>query len=1095
MRPMEGGPQSPPRLSPRAGSRSPSPRRVQRWRQPEEPAFQGPRARGASPLALRPSSAGHRSPSPRGSPGSPTLAWSGRDQPHSPVAGGSSYRLGEGLQDDEQEEFSRALVGVREEWLALREDLTLAGQREGAAIAWFVRKLQRARLRTAWSDWLAGLDAHASAKATQELSAKLSSVSAELYHTRAVHRLDGGRGAADAAEILLHGAVLPGGGVVAEFGAMACRLHRASASWVGAPVAAVEGNRTIEGLAMRLAREEEQATTPLKCAVAVLGVGTAGRCAERALAAQRRGARAVVFVDAETNRPAALPVSWTVRCVRPVGVTRELEVAPDSLIIGSHMEGALVEVFERRPTLSGQARLRTADGWISARSRDGKQLVESILSDDSDDEDERGAVGVLGPLGGIDALAIPVVCIGAQGAEQLLAAMGANQNPNHGLEHDGMSLSHRKSGRRGWQEPGAVVSITFGSEKAWRWQCAHQELRLSHGSSGGEAFRQRQRKANERYGMLERRFQRLQQKQMAQVMVRWMLGARFRAWREWACGLASRRRTLRKVGGRLAHHTVARAFSRWVERTVGKRWRQDELTTLRARLERSRDASVEKIVRRMRSAELATVFERWRGVTTENQRNRQVIERALLRLAQSTLFRAFNKWKDMARRKITAAQMILRWRHRELVVAWKRWREFVLTRLSRDARRRHQHRFDGAAKREHYRSGRQLGGSVVGRWQHRGLARCFESWKAYTSQRRRWVHVGSGAVNRMLDREVGKAFMRWAAYTARMRHVVMTLENTTLMWLSNPGLRRAFNRWRSWFMQRTLLRRAVYNFFDGGCLIRCFWRWRRRAAVATAKKLWRQRERVRESYDAEVAIIRHDDALGRQYRSVHASPGRSRSRSRGHSRSRSRSRSRGRARSRSRGRSRSRSRGPSRSRSRGPSRSRPSSPNSWRSVDDEEEDDLLFQDVLYSDSDALSSIGSVSTGGWTSWELEHWHGGRPVLARAFYGWRERCHLRELRFISAESRKLRQRLLQSARQRLWRWRLAQVLRSWCEATRLLTWGRLRLARAVDRLGMLRLHWAMAAWHVAAGCSTAEIDAVERIGGAERAVKRTPFCICC
>ena len=110
----------------------------------------------------------------------------------------------------------------------------------------------------------------------------------------------------------------------------------------------------------------------------------------------------------------------------------------------------------------------------------------------------------------------------------------------------------------------------------------------------------------------------------------------------------------------------------------------------------------------------------------------------------------------------------------------------------------------------------------------------------------------------MLDREVGKAFMRWAAYTARMRHVVMTLENTTLMWLSNPGLRRAFNRWRSWFMQRTLLRRAVYNFFDGGCLIRCFWRWRRRAAVATAKKLWRQRERVRESYDAEVAIIRQE---------------------------------------------------------------------------------------------------------------------------------------------------------------------------------------------------------------------------------------------
>ena len=31
---------------------------------------------------------------------------------------------------EDEQEFSRALVGVREEWLALREDLTLAGQRE-----------------------------------------------------------------------------------------------------------------------------------------------------------------------------------------------------------------------------------------------------------------------------------------------------------------------------------------------------------------------------------------------------------------------------------------------------------------------------------------------------------------------------------------------------------------------------------------------------------------------------------------------------------------------------------------------------------------------------------------------------------------------------------------------------------------------------------------------------------------------------------------------------------------------------------------------------------------------------------------------------
>ena len=378
----------------------------------------------SSPSSARSRSVGsrRRSPSPR------TLA-QGRRPPaallHSSGGGDRSpprYRLGEsvgGFADPGGDpEFSEALVGVREEWLALRSDLTLAGQREGAAVQWFVRKLQRERLRAAWSDWVAGVDQHTTAKATQELSARLSAVSAELYHTRAVHRLEaseGGGGDGDGArlaEILLQGAALPGGAVAAEFGAVACRLHRASAAWVGAPIAAATGG--VEGLALRLAREEEDSTQPLRCAVAVMGVSLrkGGRCAERALAAQRRGARAVIFVDPSAgSRPRPIPVSWTVRCLRPVGVTRELEVGSGSLIIGSHVTDTLLEVFERCSTLGGQTRLRIVEGWISERSRDGKQLVEAL--DDEDADDDEG--GILGPMGGVEALSLPVVSIGAAG--------------------------------------------------------------------------------------------------------------------------------------------------------------------------------------------------------------------------------------------------------------------------------------------------------------------------------------------------------------------------------------------------------------------------------------------------------------------------------------------------------------------------------------------------------------------------------------------------------------------------------------------------------------------------------------------------------
>lgn len=63
-------------------------------------------------------------------------------------------------------------------------------------------------------------------------------------------------------------------------------------------------------------------------------------------------------------------------------------------------------------------------------------------------------------------------------------------------------------------------------------------------------------------------------------------------------------------------------------------------------------------------------------------------------------------------------------------------------------------------------------------------------------------------------------------------------------------------------------------------------------------------------------------------------------------------------------------------------------------LDDDDEDDLLFQDavwsdadydstdrnsdaVWYDDTDALSSVDSVSTAGWTAWEYKNWRCAPP----------------------------------------------------------------------------------------------------------------------
>jgi len=54
---------------------------------------------------------------------------------------------------------------------------------------------------------------------------------------------------------------------------------------------------------------------------------------------------------------------------------------------------------------------------------------------------------------------------------------------------------------------------------------------------------------------------------------------------------------------------------------------------------------MDKIVRRMRSADLASAFQRWRDYTAGLRHKGEVIERVVLRLAQLSLYRAFNKWR------------------------------------------------------------------------------------------------------------------------------------------------------------------------------------------------------------------------------------------------------------------------------------------------------------------------------------------------------------------------------------------------------------------------------------------------------------------
>ena len=124
-----------------------------------------------------------------------------------------------------------------------------------------------------------------------------------------------------------------------------------------------------------------------------------------------------------SRRPNGSPVpaaisSLCFRCVSHAGVTRNLEISVKSAVLHTFRPDDVIEVFELCRTTGGQPRARTACGWVSVISQNGKRLLKQV-------EEDRVSARVNGPRHD-DTSNMAEERIAARGIARSAAASGAS---------------------------------------------------------------------------------------------------------------------------------------------------------------------------------------------------------------------------------------------------------------------------------------------------------------------------------------------------------------------------------------------------------------------------------------------------------------------------------------------------------------------------------------------------------------------------------------------------------------------------------------------------------------------------------------------
>jgi len=294
----------------------------------------------------------------------------------------------------------------------------------------------------------------------------------------------------------------------------------------------------------------------------------------------------------------------------------------------------------------------------------------------------------------------------------------------------------------------------------------------------------------------------------------------------------------------------------WAKRDVSTmfiRWRVHTVECKRQR------RVVSRCVARMQHRSLASSFNRWTRETAKLQRDRVVVRRALERMRRKSLASAFYEWSDLmadrrrfAEKAVTADRFVMAMRHRGAFRAFNRWRDAARklradgVRLARCVQKMTRNAcarafLEWAERVEAKKRAARSISRFVGAMRHRGAFRAFSRWRDAARKLKRDAVKVTRCLQRMRRAAFARAFLDWAELVERLRRDSLeealeaktaALESRETEWGATSAVHASFSRWRAAHVQR------VSSFAGAQAAFRRVSRTRRRAA---AFRRWRGR--------------------------------------------------------------------------------------------------------------------------------------------------------------------------------------------------------------------------------------------------------------
>ena len=253
----------------------------------------------------------------------------------------------------------------------------------------------------------------------------------------------------------------------------------------------------------------------------------------------------------------------------------------------------------------------------------------------------------------------------------------------------------------------------------------------------------------------------------------------FIRWRSQSNERSKQRRIVSRVVARLQHRSLSSSFNRWTQET--------------AKLRRDR-VIVRRALERMTRREMATAFYEWRRVTSGALDWTQKLAahgRFVGALRHRELFRAFNRWREAARKlrtdSVKVARCIQKMTRNACASAFLEWVELVEAKrkVAREAKQA-QVLYEAKVKRAE---------RFILRWKQQSFADAFFQWRINVRVCREESARVQLVVSRMLNRRAYAAFNRWLALVEEN-----TRKRQMLAWtvgrISRPSTSAAFEAWR-----------------------------------------------------------------------------------------------------------------------------------------------------------------------------------------------------------------------------------------------------------------------------------------------------------